>query len=1333
MGKSFHVHTDHLKRSGGKLSDFGGKLADGGSKLQSTGDRLTSHASADRSGVGSVISRVFGKGLSITGKVFGQGGRVAKGHGERLQGAGKLYEENDHHGHSLFSKLHPEANAKGPRGSAATGSSTGHGGTGGSRRSSLGEFFARKQVDGKERASSIDPKNKRCTKDPVDLATGEVLLTQTDVDLPGALPLVLSRTHLSSYRVGEAFGASWASTVDQRIEVDAERVIFVGENGVLLVYPLPTPGGDPVLALEGARHPLHWIGDTDGGFVLTDPETGRRLHFPAVTVPVADADPAVAPLAAITDRAGHRIDFDRDPDGTVTEIRHSGGYRVAVTTVDGQVTGYALHTTENPPTTGADRNPLGPSTDGNPAADGTDGASPAGESLVTLVTFGYDDDGRLTRVVNSSGQALAFGYDGAGRLAEWVDRNGMWYRYSYDEDGRCVLAEGAGGQLTTNIAYDLDARITTEIDSLGHPTQHHFNEALQVVKTVDPLGGETLTEYDGYDRLLSRTDQLGRTTRLEYSESGDLLRVTRPDGSQIVAEYNPDHLPVTVVDPDGAVWHRTYNEAGNLVTATDPAGAITRYDYDPNHHIAAVTNPLGAVVRITCNPLGLPATITEPTGGTTHYTHDAFGRVTHITDPLGGETRLQWTIAGNLAARTEPDGSTESWTYDAEDNLVEHVDALGQSTRTEYAGFDLPVAQIDAVGARTEYGYDTELRLTAVTNPSGLTWRYTYDAAGNLISETDVNGITTGYQWDAAAQLSAVTNALGETTTMVRDVLGRVAERHTPDGVTTLAYDEADRLIRATNQDADLVLTRDVLGQVTAEICNGRALSSTFDLAGQRIRRVTPTGAITDFVYGPTGQLSSLRTAGNVLDFDYDVAGRETRRQFGATTLAQTWDANHRLHTQAVTVPGQAPVAPGTAPQQRLLQRRSYNYRDDGGVTDIVDQLAGVRHFDLDPLGRVTAVQAADHQERYTYDQIGNLTASAWPDPAESGAAGPRTHTGTLVRAAGRVRYEHDALGRITARHSRTLSGRDRTWRYTWNTTGQLTAVTTPDNVTWRYTYDALGRRIAKLRLGPSGDITERVDFTWDGTTLAEQTHSSGHATTWEYQPDTFTPLTQTERAAHPGPAPGPDGTVRNAPQEWIDQRFYGIVTDLIGTPTELLDPAGNLAWRQTTTVWGAPLLLARQPGYCPLRFPGQYYDPETGDHYNYHRHYDPTGAAYTTPDPLGLDGGPNPHAYVPNPQTWLDPLGLTPCKRKPWQITPEGTAETARHRRFGNFYKSKSDGLWWSKDNAGHGNSVWKVFRETDKGLDWIADADEHGDFIKGKHKGPTGLHIPKKELGRR
>jgi RHS repeat-associated protein len=63
-----------------------------------------------------------------------------------------------------------------------------------------------------------------------------------------------------------------------------------------------------------------------------------------------------------------------------------------------------------------------------------------------------------------------------------------------------------------------------------------------------------------------------------------------------------------------------------------------------------------------------------------------------------------------------------------------------------------------------------------------------------------------------------------------------------------------------------------------------------------------------------------------------------------------------------------------------------------------------------------------------------------------------------------------------------------------------------------------------------------------------------------------------------------------------------------------------------------------------PLRFPGQYHDPETGLHYNHHRYYDPTTAHYLTPDPLGLTPAPNPTTYPHNPHTWTDSLGLSGC-----------------------------------------------------------------------------------------
>ncbi|CAI8946523.1 hypothetical protein EMIT0194MI4_50336 [Pseudomonas sp. IT-194MI4] len=63
-----------------------------------------------------------------------------------------------------------------------------------------------------------------------------------------------------------------------------------------------------------------------------------------------------------------------------------------------------------------------------------------------------------------------------------------------------------------------------------------------------------------------------------------------------------------------------------------------------------------------------------------------------------------------------------------------------------------------------------------------------------------------------------------------------------------------------------------------------------------------------------------------------------------------------------------------------------------------------------------------------------------------------------------------------------------------------------------------------------------------------------------------------------------------------------------------------------------------------PLRFQSQYFDAETGLHYNRHRYYNPGAGRFLTPDPIKLAGGLNNYQYAPNPTGWVDPLGLNNC-----------------------------------------------------------------------------------------
>ncbi|MHC6624503.1 putative T7SS-secreted protein [Streptomyces globosus] len=1011
-----------------------------------------------------------------------------------------------------------------------------------------------------------------CKRDPVDIATGRMLLPAVDISLPGSLPLVFRRTFDSSRRSGRWFGPTWSSTVDQRLEIDSEGVVFSCDEGSLLAYPHPAPGIS-VMPTHGRQWPLDRV---PGGYTITDPDSGRVCHF-------TDHGDRLALLSQIDDRNGRWITFEHDEVGAPTAIVHHGGYHLKLTTSEGRVT--ALHL-------------VGAATDG---------------SDQEILHYGYTD-GHLTSVTNSSGRPLTFGCDEYGRITSWTDTNGSRFDYVYDDQDRCTYQSGTNGHLESTFTWDdvdpaTGLRITTVTSGLGHTERHMINSRSQVVAEIDPLGAVTRFEYDRYNRLLSRTDPLGYTSRFAYDEHGRMTVVERPDGRLARAEYDVNGMPIRLVGTDGNVTRQTFDARGNRTSVTESSGATTAFTYDESGNITSITDTLGHTSTFVSDKAGLTLSIRDPLGAVTRYERDAFGRPVSITDPLGAITRLEWTVEGKLARRIEPDGSTQVWTYDGEGNCLSHTDAMGGATRFEYTDFDLLTARTGPDGMRYEFTHDTNLRLTEVTNPQALVWTYAYDAAGRLVSETDFDDRTLTYVYDLAGRLTSRTNALAQTVAYEHNELGQIVRKDAAGAVTAFEYDIFDELAVATGPDATLVRLRDRFGRLKSETLNGRKLSFSHDALGRRTGRTTPGGVASSWSYDAAGRRTALTVSGRTLSFTHDELGRETSRTMGDfASLTSSFDVMGRLTTQEITAGG-----------GRRLQHYTYAYRPDGNLVGITDAFSGTHRFDLDVAGRVTAVHSAGWTERYAYDEAGNQAAASWPSihPSHE-STGPRTYTGTGITRAGSVRYEHDAQGRTVLRQKTRLSRRPDTWRYTWDAEDRLTAVTTPDGTVWRYAYDPLGRRISKQ------SPLETVHFTWDGATLCEQT-TEDTTLTWDYAG--LHPLTQTER--------------RHGSTE---DRFFAIITDLIGTPTELVDESGALAWRTRTTLWGTTTWTRDATAYTPLRFPGQYFDRESELHYNFFRYYDPELARYLTPDPLGLIPADNPVTYVHNPHTWSDPLGLGPC-----------------------------------------------------------------------------------------
>ncbi|MFG1610226.1 DUF6531 domain-containing protein [Actinoplanes sp. NPDC049265] len=798
----------------------------------------------------------------------------------------------------------------------------------------------------------------------------------------------------------------------------------------------------------------------------------------------------------------------------------------------------------------------------------------------------------------------------AGRWAVERDAAGTpWCVTS--SSGVVVDLEAAGGRLTgirvragddepvtvRRFEYDGRRHLVGIHNSAGEVTRLRYDEAGRITRWDDRNGEWYVYRYDDRGRCVS-TDGNDGCLRYSFAYGDRVAVVTDSRGGVHRYELNEHLQVVSVVDPLGATTRTEWDAAHRLRSRTDPLGRVTRFDYDDRGRPVAVTHPDGSTTPPGRNE-GRPAGVRAPgvPGRALEFDLDGLGRPRSARLPDGTATEFGWTAEGALAWLVGPGGSRQEWHYDGEGNLVESIDGMGRTTNVEYGPFDLPIAQVDEAGNRTEYAYDTELRLTAVTNPAGQVWRYAYDAAGRLREETDFDGRTQRYVRDAAGQLLARTDAAGTSTHYAYDALGRVIERRAGEVVTRFEYDADGRLSAAHSPDAVVRFERDEHGRVIAETINGRTVRTSYHAGlGAVESRTTPSGRHSRWTFDPTGRPVGLTAGNHMVSFRHDAAGRELSRTVnGVVALQQRFDTAGRLAAQEIG--GRA--------------GRGFTYDAADRVTAITDPLTGDRAFETDELGRIRAVTAGGAgSQRYDYDAAGNLVGAG---------TGRWDYDGTMLVRSDEATYSYDGKGRLTGRVD--AAGE---WSFAWDDEDRIVRATTPGGDRWRYRYDAFGRRIAKQRLAADDTLLEEVSFAWSGDLMVEQSHSGPGdpaVTSWDYRPDGSAPVAQS------------DG-----------DQLRTVITDLIGTPTHLVEPDGALRWWSRGDLWGRTADPAGAG--TPLRFPGQYFDAETGLHYNRFRYYDPATARYLSPDPLGLGGGTNPTAYVPDPLTAADPLGLTSCKK---------------------------------------------------------------------------------------
>nr|WP_285892494.1 RHS repeat-associated core domain-containing protein [Vibrio intestinalis] len=191
--------------------------------------------------------------------------------------------------------------------------------------------------------------------------------------------------------------------------------------------------------------------------------------------------------------------------------------------------------------------------------------------------------------------------------------------------------------------------------------------------------------------------------------------------------------------------------------------------------------------------------------------------------------------------------------------------------------------------------------------------------------------------------------------------------------------------------------------------------------------------------------------------------------------------------------------------------------------------------------------------------------------------------------------------------------------RYHYDGQHRLIQVELPNGSVANYKYDAFGRRVEKQVVTDSASAT--TEFVWQGDKLIAESSDSSYQS-YIYELGSFKPLALVKG-------------------EGVDSQVYYYHLDQIGTPTDITNARGQSVWSVQYRAYGNVLKQHIEQVANPLRFQGQYYDAETGLHYNRHRYYSPNSGRFITADPIGLAGGLNNYQYVVNPTGWVDPLGL--------------------------------------------------------------------------------------------
>ena len=900
--------------------------------------------------------------------------------------------------------------------------------------------------------------------DPVNVATGNFIEPETDLSFPGtfARNLNLKRMYNSLAVTNSqdipsgVFGIGWSSTLDQRLEFDADKASWFTADGRLLTFAREGEG------FARASGEAWWLTKAEPGsdayarVEASQRETQQQLKKSRGLDKSADQALTQESFYWIVMNNAHEsFGFSASGDWVSATDGHPSNTVVAFRDAQGQVTdlvhpesqrGIRVNYEELVQNTKApEYRPISAYTYNTTGAEADTPLMAAeysyeGEHLTGVTTnagvrsYTHTDAGLIREVINANGIVeVTNTYDELGRVVHQLTEYGREVSYTYTPSLVTIVADAETGDNSNLWTSDSKGRLIGITATDGSRQTMRYDSFGNRVGITERDGSRTTRVFDNRGRLKRERTPEGTDYTYGWDEHDRITGVSVRDardprnlGTPMTVSYeytdsmNPN--PSAVIDADGAQTLYDWDDRGLLTRVTDPTGVSTTFEYDVYGDLVLVTN--GA-------------------GNTTTLIRDDHGRVIGVIDPLGRRGTATYNSSGALASIENADGAR--WIFAYPEVAVESLPSLVRnSTNTSWSRGNLPISVTDPYGATIRFTYNAGGEIASVTNPLGHTTEGTFDTWGNLVGLTTASGAVWKYVYDGLSQLVEATDPSGAATRYSYDLNGELSSVTDATGVEIKRRVDRQRGIEEiADAFSSSFIHTDIFGRVTSEQKRARGGSSakkadvesefiTYDAAGRPVEILDAAGGLTRCERDGAGRVLRVISAeGRIETYDYDAAGRVISHAVGLDTPGRYTD--------------EAGVSRVVEPSAWAITRLEYDAASQ--IIRRVNPDGSVEKITYDVCGRVTGVEAGVRVASYEYDLCGRLV-------------------GVRDSAFGQRRFKYDAAGQII----QATDGLGFRTHFSYTATGQVCRVVDATGQVTDYEYDAMDRLVRVIKAAGTDD-----------------------------------------------------------------------------------------------------------------------------------------------------------------------------------------------------------------------------------------------------------------------